>query len=301
MSITIAIIVTYKRKELLKKVLEGVFTQDSPVSEIIVIDNNSKDGTDLLVAEMQRSSANAKLSYYNTGDNLGGAGGFAYGFNVVKDKEYDFLWLMDDDLLAEPDCLRYLLDANNDGITQPMRFNLDDTCAEISPVDYDLDTIFLLNPKKSTVKDLYEVQPFTSPISIAGVPFEGPLISKKVVDSIGIPESKFFIFNDDLDYSLRARHSGYKIICEPKARAVRLLVNNQSNDLRSWKGYFMLRNHFYILRCHGKSIFVRARPLFLTLGYFFLSIFRGQPNVAITTLKAYRDSFSLKNNEKYRP
>ncbi|HFE3243310.1 TPA: glycosyl transferase 2 family protein, partial [Escherichia coli] len=115
------------------------------------------------------------------------------------------------------------------------------------------------------------------------------------------PESKFFIFNDDLDYSIRARNAGFKILCQPKATAIRLLVNNQSNDLKSWKGYFMLRNHFYILRTHGKNFFVKSRPIILTLGYAALSIFRGDLDVALKVCRAYRDSYYLSNNDRFKP
>ncbi|EKS9205144.1 glycosyltransferase [Enterobacter cloacae] len=297
----IALIVTYKRKEFLSKVIKGLHNQSYPINEIVIVDNNSQDGTDLLVQEMQKEYANAALTYFNTGANLGGAGGFAFGFDVIKNKEYDYIWLMDDDLLPSSDCLSHLVKFDNNGITQPMRFNLDGSCAEISPVKYDLSDPFIINPKRSTIQDLYEKQPFHDPVEIDGVPFEGPLISKELVDKIEKPDARFFIFNDDLDYSIRARNHGYKIVCHPEAKATRLLVNNQANDLNSWKGYFMLRNHFYILRVHGNSILVKMRPLFLTVGYFGLSLLRGKISLALTTLKAYRDSFSLKNNDKFRP
>ncbi|MBS3049015.1 glycosyltransferase [Enterobacter mori] len=297
----IALVVTYKRKDFLSKVIKGLHNQSYPINEIIIVDNNSQDGTDLLVQEMQKEFADAALTYFNTGANLGGAGGFSFGFDIIKNKEYDCVWLMDDDLLPSPDCLSHLVKFDNNGITQPMRFNLDGSCAEISPLKYDLSDPFIINPKRSTIQDLYEKQPFHEPIEIDGVPFEGPLISKELVDKIGKPDARFFIFNDDLDYSIRARNNGYKIFCHPSAKATRLLVNNQGNDLNSWKGYFMLRNHFYILRVHGNSIPVKMRPLFLTVGYFCLSLLRGKISLALTTLKAYRDSFSLKNNDKFRP
>lgn len=60
--------------------------QSYPINEIVIVDNNSQDGTDLLVQEMQKEYANAALTYFNTGANLGGAGGFAFGFDVIKTK-----------------------------------------------------------------------------------------------------------------------------------------------------------------------------------------------------------------------
>lgn len=293
----VAVIVTYNRKELLGKVIDAVTNQSYPLKKILIIDNDSSDGT----KESVLDKLSSVVDYINTGGNLGGAGGFHFGFQEAKKYDYDYLWLMDDDLLPDRDCLQNLLNVNNTGITQPMRFNIDGSCAEISPVEYDLASPFLINPKKSTVKDLYDSKPFFEPLIIAGVPFEGPLISRELIECIGEPDPRFFIFNDDLDYSIRARNAGYRIICQPSAVATRLLVNNQSNDLKSWKGYFMLRNHFYILRKYGESFFVKVRPITLTVGYVLLCVIRGQSDVALTTLRAYKDSFTLDNNEKYRP
>lgn len=59
---------------------------------------------------------------------------------------------MDDDLLPSSDCLSHLVKFDNNGITQPMRFNLDGSCAEISPVKYDLSDPFIINPKDQQFK-----------------------------------------------------------------------------------------------------------------------------------------------------
>ncbi|AJQ99755.1 dTDP-rhamnosyl transferase RfbF [Enterobacteriaceae bacterium bta3-1] len=297
----IALVVTFKRKDLLSKVLDSLISQTHALHEIIIIDNNSQDGTDALVDEFIKNNPEANISYFNTGSNLGGAGGFAYGFDLIQGREYDHLWLMDDDLCPDKRCLENLLKSGNEGITQPMRLNLDGSCAEISPVIYDLSSTFLINPKKCTVKDLFDASKIDGPIEIAGIPFEGPLICRQLVEKVGKPDARFFIFNDDLDYSIRSRNAGFKIICEPKAIATRLLLNKQSNDLKSWKGYFMLRNHFYILNTHGKSCLVRWRPLVLALGYCTLSLLRGDLSTAKICIFSYNDSFALKNNDKYRP
>ncbi|MBD1571477.1 glycosyltransferase [Aliivibrio sp. S10_S31] len=295
----IAIVVTYKRKELLNKVLHRLLQQSYSLDKVIVVDNNSQDGTDVLVNSL--ISDNYNIEYHNTGGNLGGAGGFNFGFKLASNYDYDHLWLMDDDFLPSINCLKELLSHNINGITQPIRFNLDGTCAEISPVTYDLKKIFCKNPKSTTIADIYHNLRDCDSISIAGVPFEGPLISKSVVDSIGYPNSDFFIFNDDLDYSIRARNAGYDIICSFKASAQRLLVNNQSDDLKSWKGYFMLRNHFYILREYGENFFVKNRSLAIAFFYFSKAFLSQDKRFLKIILRAYKDSFNLKNNDMFKP
>ncbi|EHZ2591250.1 glycosyltransferase [Vibrio parahaemolyticus] len=295
----IAIVVTYKRKDLLSKVLSALENQTFKLSKILVIDNNSQDGTESLVKGLAKS--NTEITYFNTGDNLGGAGGFHFGFKAADEYDYDYLWLMDDDLLPENDCLEMLLKSNPKGIVQPLRFNLDGSCAEISPVEYNLDKVFCKNPKVNTVLDIYPGFVGDEVIDIAAVPFEGPLISHEVVKKIGFPNPNFFIFNDDLDYSLRATNANFSIKCNFGARAKRLLINDQNNDIKSWKGYFMFRNHFYILRNYGGNIFVRNRSI--AISFFFVLKFLSKLDMVGMTMimRSFKDSYFLSNNDANKP
>ncbi|MDM2895206.1 glycosyltransferase [Citrobacter sp. Cpo030] len=295
----VAVIVTYNRKSLLEKSIAAILAQSVAIEKMIVVDNNSSDGTEDYVKLLRNDNIN--IEYYNTGANLGGAGGFHAGFKIAEKYDYSHLWIMDDDFIPQKDCLEVMLSYQHIGIIQPLRFNLDGTCAELSPVKYDLSTPYLINPKRTKVVDFYENDTMPDSLQISGVPFEGPLISREVINSIGYPNPDYFIFNDDLDYSLRARKYGYEIICLKYARGTRLLTNNQNNDLSSWKGYFMLRNLFHIHYAYGENIFVKYKPVILVLGYALKCIFAGNFSSLKTVANAYFDSFALKNNEKHKP
>lgn len=41
------------------------------------------------------------IFYFNTGRNLGGAGGFNFGVRKAYEAGYDYIWLMDDDTIVE--------------------------------------------------------------------------------------------------------------------------------------------------------------------------------------------------------
>lgn len=304
--IVYAVVVTYKRRQLLQQVLDALINQTYSLSKILIIDNNSLDGTQELVEKMSCGDflGGCEIEYHNTFANLGGAGGFEYGFKIADSHlRYDYLWLMDDDLLPDLDCLETLLGTGEQGaeIVQPLRVNLDGSCAELSPVVYDLSTPWLINPKRQSVMQKIESIDCAQSFEIAGIPFEGPLISKSIIDKIGYPNPDFFIFNDDLDYAIRARKAGAKILCEPQAKATRLLVNSQVNDLNSWKGYFMLRNHFYILHMYGDNFLVKSRPLAMTLCFCLLHCVKGNFSLVRKCFQAFLDSKELSNNDTYRP
>jgi rhamnopyranosyl-N-acetylglucosaminyl-diphospho-decaprenol beta-1,3/1,4-galactofuranosyltransferase len=295
------VIVTYNRCELLKKNLASI---DKQIADIYIIDNNSSDDTHSVVEEFRLNSGR-NIYYHNTCQNLGGAGGFRVGCEMALQSEnpYTHLWLTDDDVIFSNDCLSQLAPyIDCETILQPMRMYENGDCAEESSTKIDLKSFFILDHKRCSIKN----SPFAfadEPFSIDMVPFEGPLIPVDVFDNIGLPDESFFIFSDDLDFSIRAKKAGFKITCVPNAKIIRMLRHSTSFRLKSWKDYFRYRNFFRIQYVYGENVFVRNRPLIIfalaLLLNFFLLDFQ-----AITMLKdALVDSRKnpMKLNGKYLP
>ena len=102
------IVVTFNRKKMLKECIEALLKQSYDNQEILVIDNASTDGTKDYIKKL---IDHKKVFYYNTGKNSGGAGGFNYGVREALKHGYDYLWLMDDDSIAEDkDALKILVE-----------------------------------------------------------------------------------------------------------------------------------------------------------------------------------------------
>ena len=101
-----AVVVTYNRRDLLEKTLQGLENQPCPVDRIFVIDNASTDDTSAFLSErvMRRPTTVIKLPI-----NTGGAGGFYYGIETAYEKGFDAFWLMDDDTVPRKEALLELL------------------------------------------------------------------------------------------------------------------------------------------------------------------------------------------------
>ena len=112
MNSTAAVIVTYNRKALLKECLLALLSQTT-ACDILVIDNHSTDGTAAAVEDIikDKSSNERRITYIDTGANLGGAGGFSYGIKEAAQRGYEYIWIMDDDCVPEPDALEELFSA----------------------------------------------------------------------------------------------------------------------------------------------------------------------------------------------
>ena len=104
-----AVVVTYNRKDLLLECLNCLQAQDfsnapqqNATLDILVIDNASTDNTHEALQFLIEDKA---IRYYNTGSNLGGAGGFNYGMRKAVELGYDYVWVMDDDCMPHDDTL----------------------------------------------------------------------------------------------------------------------------------------------------------------------------------------------------
>ena len=93
----LAIVVTYNRKEFLKENLEALINQTFNKFDLLVIDNNSSDGTDELLNEFKNKYNN--IDYIKLSENIGGAGGFNKGMKEAILRKYKYAWLMDDDTI----------------------------------------------------------------------------------------------------------------------------------------------------------------------------------------------------------
>ena len=100
---TATVVVTFNRKNLLKECLDSLLNLSEKPDSIIIVDNNSSDGTEEMLKENYLE--NKIFDYLRLRENSGGAGGFYYGMKRAYEKNFDWLWLMDDDVVAEKNAL----------------------------------------------------------------------------------------------------------------------------------------------------------------------------------------------------
>ena len=103
-----AVIVTHNRKEMLEKCKEVVYFQEYPVKYIVIIDNNSNDGTEEMVNNKKLKYPN--IIYIRLHENIGGAEGFNFGIREICKFDVNYVWLLDDDTIPLKDTLKKLVE-----------------------------------------------------------------------------------------------------------------------------------------------------------------------------------------------
>lgn len=201
-----AVIVTFNRKALLMRTLSALYRQSRPIDKILIIDNASSDGTTELLEE-QGYLQKINLIYHRLDSNTGGAGGFYTGVKQAFERGYDWLWLMDDDGYPTPDCLENLLNYKDDfDFYGPLVLSDDNKITLSFPITLPT-THKIVREKSQLPTDLLS----NNILNDVLIPFNGVLLNAHLVEKIGFPEAKFFIWGDDMEYTKRARQAGAKI------------------------------------------------------------------------------------------
>lgn len=258
------VVVTYNRLELLQQCLQKLEKQTYPIDSLMVVNNASTDG--VTAGFLNSYKGNLPLTVIHNDMNTGGAGGFYTGIKQAHQLGYEWIFIMDDDVFADSGCIEQLMKVAHPCMIAVREYK-DGQLVERAAIEYNLSNPFYLNPKGLAVCDKYknrEDMPAT--IEVDNVAFEGFMIKREVIDIIGYPESKYFIFYDDVDYALRARKAGYSIKAVRDAKLIRQLPFDQQGAINSWKAFYMFRNLFHIHFKFGKNAFVRNKPYLLAVG-----------------------------------
>jgi len=284
------VVVTYNRVAALTACLDGLAAQTRTPDAVFVVDNASTDDTPGVL----RARSDLALHVIRTEVNEGGAGGFNRGTRLAFEAGYDRIWLMDDDVVPAPDCLAVLVQHPGPAL-MAVREDTRGRVVEKAALRFDLTDPRSIHPKRETVDHRWQ-QRSDMPVEvrIENVAFEGFMVDRSVVDSIGLPDPTFFIFYDDVDFALRARRAGFEILALRDARVVRQFDFDQQHDLSSWKGFYMYRNLFVVHFRYGQNLLVRLKPYLITLAVVFRSPWHGGRAEARNVTKAIRSAATMR-------
>ena len=193
-----AVVVTYNRKELLLECLQAILNQTYKLDEIIIIDNNSEDGTYEYLKENGILDHDG-ITYVILNKNTGGAGGFYEGIKRASEKKYDWVWVMDDDTIPKDDCLQKLLEAKDKvkekvGFMASSVYGENGECMNVPDID---------NSKRENIYASWYKYLSNGIVGIKNATFVSILISGEAIQKCGFPIKDYFIWGDDIEYTTR--------------------------------------------------------------------------------------------------
>lgn len=307
-----AVVVTYNRRLLLQECLDSLLAQSRLPEAIVVVDNHSTDGTrdHLLARELIRPDADSHwtvrsvpapeqtgrkidVHYVRLEENSGGAGGFHEGMKRALEAGFDWMWLMDDDVLACPDALAALVRrkdrlqavgdkpvllnslvlARDQEDPDRLAFPLQEIAANGDPKRGVYH--WRLSQARHLVKDgLYRW----------ACPFNGTFVPAAIVREIGLPNQEFFIWGDERDFLWRTARR-FDLFTVADSRVYHPASREMVFD---WKQYYNIRNAL-VLNRHFR--YRRLRNLKLIVGGLVRGLAHGPWGLRLV-LRAIRDGLA---------
>jgi dTDP-4-dehydrorhamnose reductase len=249
-----AVVYSYNRKELAAQCLAALQRQTVAPERIIFVDNGSTDGTqDYLAAE--GFLADPRLDYVRLEDNTGAAGGLRTGITEAYRRGCAWAWVMDDDLICQPDTLAELRRAYEDNFSSPTQIgflvsslvNPEGRANNVPQIDErteaadrcpewgDLLARGLVRVRISTLTSI--------------------VLPRTTLERCGVPNPDFFLWGEDTDYTLRITdwRPGYLV---GSSRAVHLRSVGGFLDIFTEDSPARIRNFYYLYR---NTMFLRRR------------------------------------------
>lgn len=288
------LIVTYNRKVYLEKTVKAVLAQTYPITKLLVFDNASSDGTENMMLKLIKDGENklifkTELLYYRSRYNTGGSGGFHYGIKRLLSEGCDYVWVMDDDVFPEANCLEELIGHMEENVRMCIPSRTDEKY-----LDYAITKINMNNPFKYSLAAIKtrlssdDVKEET--ISVVDISFEGPLIDTTLIYEIGLPNKELFLQYDDTDYAMRASKVTSILFCKHALMHKQIIPAPSKDRLMNWKHYYAYRNQVWFYKQYGKNCFVRTLRPIMRIGDLLLRaiILRKWSNIRILR-RAYVD------------
>ena len=272
----LAVIVTYNRRDDLQHCISSLRKQTFRDFDILVVNNGSTDGT----KEYLNNEQGLIIIHQ---ENLGGAGGFYTGEKYAYDNGYKWVWLMDDDGIADSKQLEQLMKYASEKerpVLNALVLNKDksDELAFFAPVKRADE----LKEKEVTLEFVH--------------PFNGTLIHRSVMEKVGLIKKEMFIWGDEMEYMERLRVNGYQPVTvvgaihfHPKEKGKKMRVipfwgKYEVMDKPAKFSKYYYRNIGYMHRVYGRHWFTGTPFVCQNL---IAQLIRGRFGEAAKVLKYY--------------
>jgi len=280
-----AVIVNFNGGMLLADSVKSVLASTEPV-KVVVSDNGSTDGS---IEHLRRIlGRQPRLVIAENGENLG----FAKGNNVALPMtEGEHILFLNPDCIIEPDTLAKMIGlmerTPRAGMAGCLIRNLDGSeqagCRRAVPTPYrtsvrtlGLDKLFPGNPRFRSFVLTNTPLP-DAPVDIEALSGAFMFVRREALEDVGPLDESYFLHCEDLDWCMRFREKGWKIMFDPThdvthaqgacsvGRPFRVLWYKHKGMVRFYRKFFRSRHSSVLTYAVMAAVWVRFAVIFLIL------------------------------------
>ncbi|MFZ5863089.1 MAG: glycosyltransferase family 2 protein [Nitrospirota bacterium] len=248
MPLVIVIVLNWNRCDDTIRCVESVQRLRYPRFTAVVVDNGSTDGSPEVLAGRFPG-----LDVIETGSNLGYAGGNNAGIHWALRRGADYVLILNNDTIVDPDVLTELTRvAGGDrtiGVVGPKVLCEPDrhlvySCGESQSLWFNRRRIATGQPDRETDMKPRDVD------YVVGCSL---LVSREFIEKVGLLDEVFFAYYDEVDWCFRGRRVGYRVVCAPSAIVYHKGEASSGKGLNPITAYYRTRNWIYFMRKHASA------------------------------------------------
>jgi GT2 family glycosyltransferase len=208
------VVLNHNQYALTRDCLRSLAVVSYPAFDVILVDNGSTDGS----CERLRGEF-PDVETLSLSDNLGVAGGRNTGARKALEEGADYVLFLDNDTIVSPECLTELIAVSESdpsiGAAAPAVYVHD------NPVTiFSMGGIYYPRLAHSRLRDMGQRATGVADNVIESDWLGGVAILNKreLFERVGFLDEDFFPYGpEDLDWGLRVRRAGYKVVVAPRA------------------------------------------------------------------------------------
>jgi GT2 family glycosyltransferase len=217
-----------------------------PHFRLIVVDNASTDNSLQVLKSLQPQAVVLRNDV-----NLGFTGACNRGLAYCLEQPFDYVLLLNNDVIVEPDFLEHLV-AAADGrtMTAPKTYlyhhpgRLDDSVGEFD---------WTRGVWKQRILGKLPTPAFDQARPVDSANLSCLLVPSGLLREVGLLDDNFFVYYDDTDFVRRARNKGYRLWFVPAAVIYHQKGATIGGADTPFGLYYLTRNRPYVIHKHVRS------------------------------------------------
>lgn len=232
---------------------------------IVVVDNASTD--DSIHRLVTIYDNDKKVTILESDKNLGFSGGNNLGIRLALEHQADAVLLLNNDTVVDKEFLNQLVmfDKKNKGpvfLTGKIMYYMEPSKVWYAGGGYSWykgTTYHYMHNQQETLNDQVQKVQFAC----------GCLtyINKAALDKVGLMPEEYFLYSEDLAYSLEARNNEIPIFYIPTCKIYHK-VSSSTKKISELSSYYIIRNRFYIIKKYHHGIKKISANIFSCLSVF---------------------------------
>jgi len=239
--------------------IESLRRSTYPHWEILVVDNGSRDGSPEKILERFPD-----ITLIRNAANLGFAGGNNVGIDAALISGADYVLILNNDTVVHPEMvLELVVAAHQSGdravVCPKIYWSGDPTRLWYAGGRVNLWTGRFTNIGRNQFDHVSEDSPAETDFATGCC----MLVPRHVLERVGKFDANYFLYCEDVDWSLRCSRAGFRLLCVPRAKLWHV-EGGASGGMTTARHYFPVRNGIWTVLKHG-HLFQKIT----CLGFFF--------------------------------